>query len=107
MLLTYLLAFVALGELGYGQYAPGPRSIKHGMFPAQPALHDGGQIPKAPISRRQAPNPTRCGAGSQITAKAPKSNIFAGLTDDETAAVIAFLHEQDSLNLTAGSNTTG
>ncbi|KAL8725316.1 MAG: hypothetical protein Q9181_006455 [Wetmoreana brouardii] len=58
------------------------------------------------IHRRQAPESTGCNLDSQITIKAPKTNIFAGLTNDEAAAVTTFLHAQESLNLTAAANAT-
>ncbi|KAL8725493.1 MAG: hypothetical protein Q9166_007313 [cf. Caloplaca sp. 2 TL-2023] len=44
--------------------------------------------------------------GQNLTTKAPKTNIFAGLTNEEAAAVTSFLHGQRSLNLTAAANAT-
>ena len=35
---------------------------------------------------------------------APYTNVFASLTNDEAAAVIGFLHQQESLNLTASAD---
>ena len=58
---------------------------------------------RAPINRRQA---SSCDSSSQLTTKAPKPNIFAGLTDQETADVTSFLHDQTALNLTVAANAT-
>ena len=76
----------------------------HKLFP--PRLRTKGQAGvDARISSRETPASSGCSDGTIITA-APKSNIFAGLTNDELANVTAFLHQQKSLNLTAVSNAT-
>jgi primary-amine oxidase len=38
--------------------------------------------------------------------KAPRSNIWNSLTNDEAAAVIAYIHKQPSLDVTAVANAT-
>ena len=38
------------------------------------------------------------------SASAPKSNVWAQLTDDEAAGIVNFLHNQTALNLTASSD---
>lgn len=38
------------------------------------------------------------------TAKAPHKNVWAGLSNDEAAGVIGFLHNQTDLNLTAAAD---
>lgn len=76
------------------------------MFPSTQTGHYSGNGPRAPVERRQAPESSGCDANSQLSVTAPKSNIFAGLTTDETIAITAFLHDQKSLNLTAASNAT-
>lgn len=40
------------------------------------------------------------------TINAPKENIWISLSDDEAAGVIAFLHDQPELNLTAAADAT-
>ncbi|KAI4252160.1 MAG: hypothetical protein LQ352_004444, partial [Teloschistes flavicans] len=80
--------------------------VNHGMFPSTQTGHYSGNGPRAPVERRQAPESSGCDANSQLSVTAPKSNIFAGLTTDETIAITAFLHDQKSLNLTAASNAT-
>lgn len=40
------------------------------------------------------------------TIKAPHSNIWMSLSDDEAAAVIGFIYDQDDLNVTAVVNAT-
>lgn len=39
------------------------------------------------------------------TTSAPKNNVWASLSNDEAAAVIAFLHEQPALNLTLAQDS--
>ncbi|KAL1876689.1 hypothetical protein Plec18167_005097 [Paecilomyces lecythidis] len=51
-------------------------------------------------------NTSTCPVDEKILIKAPKKNIFMGLEDSEAAAVTAFLHKQDNLNLTAVENAT-
>lgn len=114
MLFLYLLVLIAAPVLsftkqGRGLRAPSPRVVKHGMFPGSINKHSGKSSQfgrRASIDRRQASSPTACSSGSQITTKAPKANIFAGLTNDEAAAVTSFLHGQNSLNLTAAATST-
>lgn len=81
-------------------------TVKHGMFPGSLREHSSRHARRAPITRRQDPSASGCGSHSQPTTKAPKTNIFAGLTDDEAAAVTAYLHAQKSLNLTAAADAT-
>ena len=76
------------------------------MFSARLGKYGLGYGRRAPLTRRQVSNQNGCGSTSQLTAKAPKSNIFLGLTDDEAAAITAFLHNQKNLNLTAAANAT-
>ncbi|GAA5855142.1 hypothetical protein JCM9279_001967 [Rhodotorula babjevae] len=44
------------------------------------------------------------GAAEAPTVKAPRKNVWAGLTTDEAASVVAFLHNQTALNLTAAAD---
>ena len=114
VLFLYLLVLVIAPVLSFAKGVPGfrglsPNGIKHGMSPG--SIHKRvGQSSTfgrgAPLSRRQASPPASCGSGNPLTTKAPKSNIFAGLTNDEAAAVTSFLHSQSSLNLTAASTAT-
>ncbi|KAL8639331.1 MAG: hypothetical protein Q9228_003623 [Teloschistes exilis] len=76
------------------------------MFPSKQTWHPSANERRAPVERRQASDSTGCDPDSQLSVKAPKSNIFAGLTADETVAVTKFLHDEKSLNLTAASNAT-
>ena len=114
MLFLYLLVFIAAPVLAFARQArglrePRPHIVKHGMFPGSINKHSGQSSKfgkRAPINRRQAGPPASCGSGDPLTTKAPKSNIFAGLTNDEAAAVTSFLHRQSSLNLTAAATAT-
>lgn len=107
ILFTWLIASnLAFAILNHGSRGARPRVTKHAMFPASLTKHSNGSWRRAPLERRQASNPTSCGSGSQIYTKAPKKNIFAGLTDEEAAAVTSFLHDQRSLNLTASATAT-
>lgn len=47
-----------------------------------------------------------CNYGQDVSIKAPRQNIFQGLTSREYAEVTAYLHEQQELNLTAIVNST-
>ncbi|KAF2233127.1 amine oxidase catalytic domain-containing protein [Viridothelium virens] len=80
---------------------------RHKLLP--PRLRANGQAGlDAQLSSRQleaSKAESGCSDGT-ITTTAPKSNIFAGLTDDEFADTTAFLHQQKFLNLTAVSNAT-
>lgn len=111
MLFTFLLVLLAAVDLSSARRGSRLRErhspvAKHGLFPASFAPPHTEHARRAPIHRRQASNSTSCDTGSQITIKAPKSNIFAGLTNDEAAAVTLFLHGQKSLNLTAAADAT-
>lgn len=111
MLLFLLLTLFGLLDFSYarlGSTLPrsSPHVVKHGMFPDHHVRHSSRHVRKASVDRRQAADPTSCSPDSQISTKAPKTNIFAGLTDDEAAAVTTFLHGQESLNLTAAANAT-
>ncbi|KAH7060686.1 copper amine oxidase [Macrophomina phaseolina] len=53
-------------------------------------------------AKRQATG-SQCAPPGAQTIQAPKSNIWAGLTEQEAAEVTAWLHEQLSLNLTAAA----
>lgn len=111
MLFIHLLVLIAaahlsFARLGHGLRGPRPHVVKHGMCSSSFTKRSSGDGRRAPISRREAPAQTSCGSGSQISIKAPKVNIFAGLTDDEAATVTSFLHDQKSLNLTAAANAT-
>ena len=112
MLSNYLLILIATLGLSFPGLSHGLRGHK-GMFPGSLTKNTGrsrfgapASRRETPIDRRQAPVQTACGSGGQVTTKAPKVNIFAGLTDDEAAAVTSFLHDQKSLNLTAASSAT-
>ena len=83
-----------------------PYVVKHGMFAGGLGGQSNSHATNVPIYRRQASTSGGCDPEGQITIKAPKTNIFAGLTNDESVAVTAFLHEQESLNLTAAANAT-
>ena len=111
MQFIYLLSLLgifnfAFALLNHGSRGARPRVTKHGMFPARLTKPSNGIWRRTPLERRQAINPTSCGSGSQINTKAPKENIFAGLTDEEAAAVTSFLHDQKRLNLTASATAT-
>ena len=114
LLSLYLLVLIAAPVLSFYEQAhglggPNPHIVKHGMFPGSINKHSGESSKfgkRSPINRRQAGPPASCGSGNLLTTKAPKSNIFAGLTNDEAAAVTSFLHGQSSLNLTAAANAT-
>ena len=111
MLFIYLLTWLGASNLAFAilnHRSPGarPRVTKHGMFPASLKKNSNGIWGRAPRERRQAADPTNCGSGTEINTKAPKKNIFAGLTNEEAAAVTSFLHDQKSLNLTATANAT-
>ena len=108
---AFLFLFVAIlgvssARLGPPSRGTGSHTIKHGMFPGSFSKRSSRHDRRASIHRRQEPSGTGCGTGSQITTKAPKNNIFAGLTDDEAAAVTSFLHNQEKLNLTAAAEAT-
>ncbi|KAG8532817.1 uncharacterized protein KY384_002695 [Bacidia gigantensis] len=114
MLFTYLLVLLAAFDLSFARLsrrAPGGSSnkvVKHGHFPT--GLPGGSKTyrnrRRASLAQRQASSATGCGASGQLTVKAPSSNIFASLSDDDAASVITFLHAQPSLNLTAAATAT-
>lgn len=114
MLCLYLLLLVAAPVLsfttqGRGLRAPSPRVVKHGMFPGSINKQSGKDSKlgrRAPLNPRQASGSAPCSSGGQITATAPKANIFAGLTNEEAAAVTSFLHAQSSINLTAAATAS-
>ena len=114
MLFLYLLVLVAVPVLSFSKQARGlrgrsPQVVKHGMFPGNINKHSSQSSKfgeRASINRRQASPPASCGSRNPLAIKAPKSNIFAGLTNDEAAAVTSFLHGQSSLNLTAAAAAT-
>ena len=116
MLLLYLLVLVAASNLTFARYRPLPRGVKpqvvkHGMFGGTPAKHSNGHARTSPLYRRQAPNnypspAAACGSKIPITAKAPRTNIFASLNDQEAADVTSYLHSQKSLNLTIFAEAT-
>ena len=97
---------VSSARLGPPSRGTHPHTIKHGMFPGSFSKRSSRLDRRASTHRRQDPSGTGCGTGSQISTKAPKNNIFAGLTNDEAAAVTSFLHHQESLNLTAAAEAT-
>jgi len=111
MQFTFLLVLLAAADLSLARRGPRlrgrtPPVVKHGAFPASFTPHSSEHQRRAPIHRRQNANSTGCSTGSQITTKAPKTNIFAGLTNDEAVAVTLFCHSQKSLNLTAAADAT-
>ncbi len=59
-----------------------------------------------PRRQQHAKRVGTCASGAQLSVKAPKKNIFAGLSDQEAADATAFLHSQKTLNLTASANAT-
>ncbi|KAI0030480.1 copper amine oxidase [Vararia minispora EC-137] len=64
---------------------------------------------KHSLAHRHGAERSFTGTGWQASAPvadAPFTNIWAGLSDDEAADVIAFLHNQPALNLTAAGNST-
>ena len=103
-----LIAASALSFSGvsHGLLKPRAHIVKHGMFPARLGKHGLGHGRRVPLARRQLSASNGCSSTTQLTTKAPKSNIFLGLTDDEAAAVTAFLHDQEELNLTAAASAT-
>ena len=113
MLFSYFLILIIapdllFARLGHGRRGPTSHIVNHGMFLGGFPKYTSTFERKAPLDRRQASNPTSCasGTGNRLTTKAPKANIFAGLADDEAAAVTSFLHSQKSLNLTAAATAT-
>lgn len=111
MLFFYVLNLIAaatfsLARLGNRQRGSDPQLVQHGMFPDRVMKHSSRHVRRASVDRRQVANSTSCGSGSQLSANAPRRNIFAGLTNDEAAAVTSFLHDQKSLNVTAAANAT-
>ena len=114
LLFLYLLALIAAPVVSFSKQARGlrgssPHVVKHGMFPGSINKHSGQSSKfgkRVPVNRRQAGSPASCDSGNPLTTKAPKSNIFAGLTNDEAAAVTSFLHAQSILNLTAAATAT-
>lgn len=104
LIVAPLLSFASPGYGSRGQWQP--QVARHGMFQNRPTRRSSSFGRRAPIAPRQASSPGACASGSQLTTKAPKTNIFAGLTDDEAAAVTSFLHGQNSLNLTAAATAT-
>ena len=112
MLFLYLLALLAAADVSFARASssrlPGskPQIYKHGLFSNSLTKRNKLLSRRAPISPRQASPQGACGAGSEITTTAPKTNVFQGLTDDEAAAVTYFLHSQPSLNLTAVATAT-
>ena len=97
---------LSFASLSHGLLKSGAHIVKHGMFPARVGKHGLGHEQRVPLARRQLSASNGCGSTTQLTTKAPKSNIFLGLTDDEAAAVTAFLHDQKELNLTAAASAT-
>ena len=59
--------------------------------------------PKRAVREKRA---EACTSSTEFVVKAPSTNIFLGLSDQEAADVTSFLHTQDSLNLTAATNAT-
>ena len=55
-----------------------------------------------PRAAYQAPGGS-CDADATINVKAPKTNVWADLTREETTSVIAWLFDQKDLNLTAAA----
>lgn len=114
LLFLYLLVLLAAPVLSFSKQArglrrPSPHIVKHGMFPGSINKHSGQRSKfgkRAPISPRQVGRPASCSSGNPLTTKAAKSNIFAGLTNDDAAAVTSFLHGQSNLNLTAAATAT-
>ena len=106
LLLLAVASDLTLARNGHGSHRRSTPDVRHGMFPVRLTKSSSGQGYHTAINRRQASASAGCGAGSQLTIKAPKTNIFAGLTDVEAAAVTSFLHSQRSLNLTAAASAT-
>ncbi|KZV72277.1 copper amine oxidase [Peniophora sp. CONT] len=76
-----------------------PRVGKPGSKQAQRASA------KRPSGSRDASSFTGTGWQAQApSASAPKSNVWAQLTDDEAADIVKYLHKQTELNLTASSD---
>lgn len=111
MLFLYFLVLIAASDLTFASQGNGPRGqhphlVKHGMFPAGVPKHSRPHRREALVGRGKASQSTACGSGGHLNTKAPRANIFAGLIDDDAAAVTAFLHRQKTLNLTAAVNAT-
>ena len=108
MLFLYSLLLVAVSDLvssrqPIGSYHP---IVTHGRFPDNVIRPNSEYGRRSFPDRRQTPSASTCNSGQQISIKAPKANIFEGLTDDEAAAVTSFLHDQKALNLTAAASAT-
>ncbi|CAK5278719.1 unnamed protein product [Mycena citricolor] len=57
-----------------------------------------------PLFEVLAAQPVESEPGFSPTAAAPKANPFLSLTNDEAASIVAFLHNQTALNLTAATD---
>ena len=106
MLFSYICLLVGLAGLGISRPPPEsyqPLTTNHGRFPENILQASPKNQRRSMIVRKDA---SSCNPAQENSIKAPKANIFQGLTDDEAAAVTSFLHDQPKLNLTAGSNAT-
>ena len=98
-MLPLLPIFLILNVVAFAWARPSPKvpSVKDGSRWGRPShLH----------RKRQSYTPTNevNTTASTPSTIAPKLNIFAPLSNDEAAAVIAFLHNQTDLNLTAAAD---
>ena len=60
----------------------------------------------AGIQSRDVNETVTCAEAAATTIKAPKTNIWGSLTNDEAASVVAWLFAQEDLNLTISDNAT-
>lgn len=102
---TALLAQVCVGLDVATTFTP--VLLNHNGIFHNPELHFrpfNSHGPRSHVAKRQ--DSGECNYSGEITASAPKKNVFWGLTTEENVAVTAFLHEQEELNLTAAVNAT-
>ncbi|KAB5578137.1 copper amine oxidase [Coniochaeta sp. 2T2.1] len=60
----------------------------------------------AGIQRRDVNETASCSEAAATTIKAPKTNVWGSLTNDEAASVVAWLFAQEDLNLTISDDAT-
>lgn len=80
-----------------------------------PKLHKGGRggrgkravhqaLKQHAETKREVNETASCTEAPATTIKAPKSNIWGQLTNDEAASVVAWLFAQEDLNLTTSED---
>ncbi|GAA5930824.1 uncharacterized protein JCM15063_002470 [Sporobolomyces koalae] len=93
---TIWLAVLASGAFA----APSPKlpSFKYPTLRSRPQVPD---VVTPTFKNLAAQLDSSASSYDTPTTKAPKTNIWASLSTDEAASVVAFLHDQKKLNLTA------